>query len=481
MEERVLDVSRRLARELAQARTGINEDRQRLAEELDAERQKLSGELEARLAEVKAEQTALDLAHDRIKVVRADADDEVLELNVGGHVFTTRRSTLCLYEGSYLANLFSGRWESCIERDGEGRFFLDFDPPSFRVLLNFLRSKRLENPGSPTPLPVVPGYMEERFNNLVEYLGLTDLLRDAEARQQAQAASAREDQPLTATLLHSANAFVSALRSGAAQVVGGASATPAGPQDAATATPAAWRPPVLGASAAAASSTAAAARPVPAPSAGGNTASSPSSRLESAYPSAHRPGDRVNGFARAVDDESEAQPTKMPRWSRKFGHEAAVPDASEPQLVRIADTRALGAAASVRASRGFRSGRHWWQVRVELCSDWSYVGVVSPSWAAYATPIGRASQSWAVASNGAVYANREELGKLKPYSSGSLLTFVVDDGGDASRSMTVTIDGEVFTDVFPRLPLEPLYPAVSNCRSGARYRVSFTQAEMAPA
>lgn len=42
-----------------------------------------------------------------------------------------------------MANLFSGRWEGSIERDDAGRYFLDFDPGCFRIVLNALRSQRL--------------------------------------------------------------------------------------------------------------------------------------------------------------------------------------------------------------------------------------------------------------------------------------------------------------------------------------------------
>ena len=62
------------------------------------------------------------------------------ELNVGGRVFTTRRSTLTMEAGSVLANLFDeGSMFNAIDRDSAGRVFLDHDGDSFAVVLDYLR------------------------------------------------------------------------------------------------------------------------------------------------------------------------------------------------------------------------------------------------------------------------------------------------------------------------------------------------------
>ncbi|CAJ1362620.1 unnamed protein product, partial [Effrenium voratum] len=122
---------------------------------LEEERRGLKEELEQRQQRIQEEKNGLGYDQERVDIIlRSELDDEVLALNVGGEFFFAKRSTLCTYEGSYLANLFSGRWESSIERDSYGRFFLDFDPSCFRQLLNFLRSKRLESQrGGPARRP----------------------------------------------------------------------------------------------------------------------------------------------------------------------------------------------------------------------------------------------------------------------------------------------------------------------------------------
>ena len=66
--------------------------------------------------------------------------DNISRPQVGGEIFSMKRSTLTgVFPDSYLANLFSGRWESSIERDGNGNYFLDFDPGSFGAILTYLR------------------------------------------------------------------------------------------------------------------------------------------------------------------------------------------------------------------------------------------------------------------------------------------------------------------------------------------------------
>merc|ERR1712107_401315 len=99
-----------------------------------------------------------------------------------------------------------------------------------------------------------------------------------------------------------------------------------------------------------------------------------------------------------------------------MGHPSAVADPENPLVMNIADTRSLATAAAVRTTRGFRSGSHTWKIQVDICSDWSYVGLVGENWTAVNQPIGRSQLSWGIASNGAVYACRSEVGQAAPYS-----------------------------------------------------------------
>ena len=107
----------------------------------------------------------------RIEAVTAKASD-IIKLNVGGEKLTTKRSTLCQIEGSLLASMFSGRWESNLERDEDGRVFLDFNPKFFILILDYLRAKLIETPGRPVLLPRVGAEEMDNFRSLLDYFGL---------------------------------------------------------------------------------------------------------------------------------------------------------------------------------------------------------------------------------------------------------------------------------------------------------------------
>ena len=80
-----------------------------------------------------------------------------MNLNVGGHFFTTRLSTLLKDENSMLASMFSGRFE--IEADKEGRYFIDRDGTSFSHVLNYLR----DSTQLPPPSVAMQVYREAQY------------------------------------------------------------------------------------------------------------------------------------------------------------------------------------------------------------------------------------------------------------------------------------------------------------------------------
>ena len=128
---------------------------------IEEERAKMRQEVEA----YKAEKL-------RMKAVEV-SDNDIINLNVGGTKMTTKRSTLCQVSGSLLASMFSGRWETSLERDEDGRIFFDFNPQYFVLILDYLRAKRVATPENPAPLPKVADDQAKNFNNLIEYLGLS--------------------------------------------------------------------------------------------------------------------------------------------------------------------------------------------------------------------------------------------------------------------------------------------------------------------
>lgn len=98
----------------------------------------------------------------------AEKLSKVVQLNVGGEKFTTLRSTLCQYEGTFLEALASGRHEA-IEHP-EGYIFIDRNPKYFPLILDFLRDCSL--------VPELPTDKAERRKALceVEYFGLLELM-----------------------------------------------------------------------------------------------------------------------------------------------------------------------------------------------------------------------------------------------------------------------------------------------------------------
>ena len=70
----------------------------------------------------------------------------VLNLNVGGFVYTTPLNTFTRYPSSMLGRMFSGRQK--IDKDSKGNYFIDGDGSLFRHVLNFLRTGELCLPQS---------------------------------------------------------------------------------------------------------------------------------------------------------------------------------------------------------------------------------------------------------------------------------------------------------------------------------------------
>jgi hypothetical protein len=98
--------------------------------------------IEGERAKMKAELDAYNAEKQIMKAVEV-SDNDIIELNIGGHKLTTKRSTLCQVEGSLLASMFSGRWEDSLERDKDGAIFFDFNPQYFLVILEYCARRKL--------------------------------------------------------------------------------------------------------------------------------------------------------------------------------------------------------------------------------------------------------------------------------------------------------------------------------------------------
>jgi len=101
------------------------------------------------------------------------SDEDIIEIDAGGKIIKTRRSTLTLVPNSLFASMFSGRW--ALELDNNSRIFLDEDPEFIESIINFLRNKKREDPSKPIQsTPKVREEKKEDFISLLDYYGLTD-------------------------------------------------------------------------------------------------------------------------------------------------------------------------------------------------------------------------------------------------------------------------------------------------------------------
>lgn len=139
-EEETAAQLRQVQADVEEARRRINEERSRVEQEGAQRRRSVAHEYE------KFRQEYGLFEAERQRIVNPQlAAEATIDLNVGGTVFETARSTLVQQSGSFLDSLLSGRYQ--VSRDRYGRVFLNRDPEHFRTVLNFLR-----NPQTP-PMP----------------------------------------------------------------------------------------------------------------------------------------------------------------------------------------------------------------------------------------------------------------------------------------------------------------------------------------
>jgi BTB/POZ domain len=140
-------------------------------ETLWAELQKIQ---QTEIATLKRKREELEQEKASMNSLPPDASD-VVTINVGGEVILqAHRDTLCLAApGSRFAALFSGRWEDHCVKDSRGRIFLDQDPELVRLIVNYLRIKRIEDPSDPLDPPTPPVTKSQEWFCLLDHYGLT--------------------------------------------------------------------------------------------------------------------------------------------------------------------------------------------------------------------------------------------------------------------------------------------------------------------
>ncbi|KAK2953111.1 putative BTB/POZ domain containing protein [Blattamonas nauphoetae] len=131
-----------------------------------AELEELRQTLEKQKNELEQEKQRLELIQMQSSdlELQQQLDDQIVDLNVGGVVFTTKLETLQKFEGSMLSSMFSG--SHLLARDRHGRIFIDRNPKIFELLLDYMRTGNL-------PLSFHSPADEKAFQIELDYFALS--------------------------------------------------------------------------------------------------------------------------------------------------------------------------------------------------------------------------------------------------------------------------------------------------------------------
>lgn len=173
---------RRLLSAIEAERTSIRGTWQQLQQERDG----TAAELERLRQDTEdwcySEQQKIDAERKRLDALTTTLNDmfpewrqeDILEINCSGRLFTVPRSTLCCIAGSKFNDLFSEEGVKEVPRDPDGKLFLDFNPVCFGLLVEYLQNRRLR---LDAPLPVVPASQQRNMELLAEAWKLKPFLR----------------------------------------------------------------------------------------------------------------------------------------------------------------------------------------------------------------------------------------------------------------------------------------------------------------
>ena len=139
----------------------------------DAQINKLNNEeeqLTARLNELNKKKLETAKANGDVDA----ADGDLIEINAGGKVIAAKRGTLTQLKGTRLESLFSGRWDKKLQRDSNGRIFLDVNPLCFQALVDYLNERTISSEHNPPELPSIDDEYQNILRHQLELFGLVD-------------------------------------------------------------------------------------------------------------------------------------------------------------------------------------------------------------------------------------------------------------------------------------------------------------------
>ena len=125
-------------------------------------------ELRLRLSklEEKKEKVAADYGETEV------SDDDLIEVNAGGKIVSARRGVLCQLKGKRLEALFSGRWEKKLQRDSNGRIFLDVNGDCFQAIVDYLNELVISAEDDQPLPPSTPGENRQMLHDHLQLFGL---------------------------------------------------------------------------------------------------------------------------------------------------------------------------------------------------------------------------------------------------------------------------------------------------------------------
>mmetsp|Transcript_38961 Transcript_38961/g.72471 ORF Transcript_38961/g.72471 Transcript_38961/m.72471 type:complete len:395 (+) Transcript_38961:77-1261(+) len=123
-------------------------------------------------SKIENEWKRLDRLRERMSILPG-ASHEVLEINCSGELLYFPKRVLSHIEGSHLNHMFSDAYIQSVPRDDEGRYYLDFNPVCFGIIVDWLRELE-EKPE--TPVPRVPESQQLSMDLLAEALNLRQFI-----------------------------------------------------------------------------------------------------------------------------------------------------------------------------------------------------------------------------------------------------------------------------------------------------------------
>jgi hypothetical protein len=154
----------RANKRLKAAHENVENEYNTLMEELDREEKALN----TRLGEINKQ---MDSAAEKYGNIHA-SDEDILEINAGGRMFIVKRSTLTMHTmGTKFWALFNGRWENKLQRDMNGRIFLDVNPECFQAIVAYLNEMMISCEDN---APDQPSVDDEHKLLLWQHLALFD-------------------------------------------------------------------------------------------------------------------------------------------------------------------------------------------------------------------------------------------------------------------------------------------------------------------